>query len=71
MRRWIDAGEVRFLAHECERLAGSVLDIVTETAGSLNANDALLVALQREDVIDTLATFDRELESVTDFSLTW
>ena len=70
MRRWIDAGEVRFLAHESERLAGSVLDIVTETAGSLNANDALLVALQRERVIDTLATFDRGFESVTDFSLT-
>jgi predicted nucleic acid-binding protein len=63
-------GEVRFLAHECERLAGSVLDIVTETAGSLNANDALSVALQRERVIDTLATFDRGFEIVTDFSLT-
>ena len=70
MRRWLDAGEVRFLAHECERLAGSVLDIVIETAGSLNANDALLVALQRESVIDTLATFDRGFEGVADFSLT-
>jgi predicted nucleic acid-binding protein len=48
-------------------LAGSVLDIVIETAGSLNANDALLVALQRERVIDTLATFDRGFESVADF----
>ena len=70
MRRWLDAGEVRLLAHECERLAGSMLDIVIESAGSLKANDALLVALQRERVIDTLATFDRGFESVADFSLT-
>jgi len=70
MRRWLEAGEVRFLAHEGERLAGSVLDIVIETAGSLNANDALLVALQRERLIDTLATFDRGFDRVADFSLT-
>jgi predicted nucleic acid-binding protein len=70
MRRWIDGGDVRFLAHECERLADSMLNIVTETAGSLNANDALLVALQRERVIGALATFDRGFESVADFSLT-
>ena len=46
------------------------LDIVTETAGSRNANDALLVALQREHTIDTLATFDRGFEKVADFTLT-
>lgn len=70
MRSWFDSGEVRFLAHESERLSGSVLDIATETAGLLNANDALLVSLQREGVIDTLATFDRGFENVADFSLT-
>ncbi len=41
MRGWFDAGEVRFLSREAERLASNVLDGVTKTAGSLNANDAL------------------------------
>ena len=67
MRSWFDSGEVRFLAHEAEHLASGVLDIVTDSQGLLNANDALLVALQHEGAIDTLATFDRQFESVTDF----
>ena len=70
MRNWFDSGEVRFLAHECEHLAGGVLDIVTDSAGLLNANDALLVALQREGAIDMLATFDRQFESVAAFDHT-
>ena len=70
MRGWFDAAEVRFVAHESERLAGSMLDIVTETGGLLNANDALLVALQREGASDTLATFDRGFENVADFTST-
>lgn len=70
MRSWFDDGEVRFLAHEFERLAFTVLDIVAEFAGLLNANDALLVALQREGAIDTVATFDRGFDNVADFSLT-
>jgi len=70
MRSWFDAGEVRFLAHECERLVGNELDVATETAGMLNAKDTLLVALQREGVIETLATFDQGFETVANFSLT-
>ena len=70
MRNWFDSGEVRFLAHQCERLAASVLDIVTRSAGMLNANDALLVALQHEGAIDALATFDRQFENVSEFDLT-
>lgn len=70
MRNWFDGGEVRFLAHEWERLAASVLDIVTDSAGLLNANDALLVALQHEGAIDTLATFDRQFENVAELDLT-
>ncbi len=62
MRSWFDNGEVRFLGSECERLASSILDIVTDSTGLLNANDALLVALQREGAIDTLATFDRQFD---------
>ena len=67
MRNWFDNGEVRFLAREQERLAATVLDIVADSAGVLNANDALLVALQRGGAIDTLATIDRNFEHVAEF----
>ncbi len=70
MRTWFDNGEVRFLAHEAEQLANSVLDIVTSSQGVLNANDALLIALQHEGAIDTLATFDKGFENVADFDFT-
>jgi predicted nucleic acid-binding protein len=70
MRSWFDNGEVRFLAHEVEQLANSVLDIVTSSQGVLNANDALLIALQHEGAIDTLATFDKGFENVADFDFT-
>ncbi|HEX3852138.1 MAG TPA: type II toxin-antitoxin system VapC family toxin [Polyangiaceae bacterium] len=70
MRHWFDNGEVRFLAHEGERLATSVLDIVADSEGLLNANDALLVALQYEAAIDTLATFDRQFDLVAKFEHT-
>ena len=67
MRSWFDNGEVRFLAQQAEHLATSVLEIVTDSQGTLNANDALLVALQREGTIDALATFDKGFEGVPDF----
>lgn len=70
VRRWFDGGEVRYLAHAAENLAHTVLDIVTDSQGTLNANDALLVALQREGTIDTLATFDKGFESVDAFDQT-
>jgi hypothetical protein len=59
MRSWFDNGEVRFLAREAERLAASFLDTVAGSEGLLKANDALLVVLQTEGAIGTLATFDR------------
>lgn len=70
MRTWFDNGEVRFLAHQAEQLASSVLDIVTSSQGVLNANDALLVALQRDGTIDTLATFDKGFEGIAGFDHT-
>jgi hypothetical protein len=70
MRSWFDNGEVRFLAHEAEHLATSVLDVVTDSQGVLNANDALLVVLQREGTIDMLATFDKGFEIIADFDRT-
>ncbi len=70
MRSWFDNGEVRFLAQEAEHLVTGVLDIVTDSQGTLNANDALLVALQREGTIDRLATFDKGFEGVPNFDYT-
>jgi predicted nucleic acid-binding protein len=70
MRSWFDNGEVRFLAHEAEHLATSILDVVTDSQGVLNANDALLVALQREGTIDVLATFDKGFDGVPNFDYT-
>lgn len=64
MRGWFDAGEVRFLSRESERLASNVLDVVTKTAGRLNANDALLVALMHEGAVDGLASFDAGFDAV-------
>jgi len=70
MRSWFDNGEVRFLAHEAEHLATSILDVVTDSQGVLNANDALLVALQRQGTIDVLATFDKGFGGVPNFDYT-
>lgn len=70
MRSWFDNGEVRFLAHEAEHLATSILDVVIDSRGVLNANDALLVALQREGTIDVLATFDKGFDGVPNFDYT-
>jgi predicted nucleic acid-binding protein len=70
MRSWFDNGEVQFLAHEGERLAIKVLEIVLDSQGTLNANDALLVALQREGAMGMLATFDQGFEGLADFDYT-
>ena len=70
IRSWFDNGEVRFLAHEAEHLATNILDVVTDSQGVLNANDALLVALQREGTIELLATFDKGFEGVPKFDYT-
>lgn len=67
MRGWFDAGEVRFLSSESERLASNVLDVVTKTAGRLNANDALLVALMHVGAVDALASFDAGFDAVEAF----
>jgi predicted nucleic acid-binding protein len=70
MRSWFDNGEVQFLAQEGERLAIKVLEIVLGSQGALNANDALLVALQREGAMGVLGTFDKGFEGLADFDYT-
>jgi predicted nucleic acid-binding protein len=70
MRGWFDAGEVRFLSRESERLASNVLDVVTRTAGKLNANDALLVALIHDGAVDGLVSFDAGFDAIEGFRRT-
>ena len=64
IRGWFDGGEVRFLAREAERVAGDVLNVIAESHGTLNANDALLVVLEREGAIDNFASFDSGFDNV-------
>lgn len=67
VRRWDQDGSIRWMAAEQERRMGAILDVVEETAGRLNFNDALLVVLQRAGVIGDLASFDTGFDSVRDF----
>jgi predicted nucleic acid-binding protein len=46
-----------------EGIFPDVLDVVKQSGGSLNFNDATLVALQRKGFIDEVATFDATLAS--------
>jgi predicted nucleic acid-binding protein len=67
VRHWSQAGFIRWIARESERVIGSVLDVIQETGARLNFNDALLVVLQREGFIDEVASFDRGFDAVSDF----
>jgi predicted nucleic acid-binding protein len=67
VRHWSQAGFIRWVAGESERIIGSILDVIQETGARLNFNDALLVVLQREGLIDEVASFDRGFDVVPDF----
>lgn len=67
IRAWLAAGEIAFVGHHSERLFSSILDIVAESAGKLNFNDALLVVLQREESIGDEASFDADFDAVPQF----
>ncbi len=67
IRAWLVAGEIAFVSHHTERLFSLILDIVAESAGKLNFNDALLVALQREETIGEVASFDADFDAVPQF----
>jgi predicted nucleic acid-binding protein len=45
----------------------TVLDVVQETGGKVNVNDALLVVLQREGSIGEVASFDQKLDTASGF----
>jgi predicted nucleic acid-binding protein len=67
VRRWFEDGYVRSVARETERLVADVLEVIEATSGTLNFNDALLVVLEREGIIDDLASFDAGFDVVPDF----
>jgi predicted nucleic acid-binding protein len=66
-RTWLARGEVAFVGHDQERLLPAVFDVVQETGGKVNVNDALLVVLQREGSIGDVASFDKKLDGVAGF----
>lgn len=67
VRGWFADGHVRATGQDALRLASDVIDTVGATGGILNFNDALLVVLQRESVIDDVASFDSGFDVVADF----
>ena len=67
VRNWAEAGFVRWVGGEAKRVIGSILDVIEETGATLNFNDALLVVLQREGLIDEVASFDRGFDLLPDF----
>ncbi|HEX4336197.1 MAG TPA: type II toxin-antitoxin system VapC family toxin [Polyangiaceae bacterium] len=66
-RSWLERGEVAFVGRDQERLLGAMLDVVKETGGKVNVNDALLVVLQREGSIGDVASFDKKLDTAVGF----
>lgn len=63
---WFEAGHVRAVAEQLTPWVGEVLDVVRETDGLLNVNDAFVVVLARHRLIDGLATFDTGFDAVVD-----
>lgn len=66
--RWAMENErIRWIGGAVELFASSILEVIEETSGVLNFNDALLVVLQREGVIGEVATFDEGFAMVPTF----
>lgn len=67
VRRWHDAGEIEPALSDVPRFFTEVLDVIEESAGALNFNDGLLVVLQRNAIIDDVASFDEGFDKVNGF----
>jgi predicted nucleic acid-binding protein len=67
VRQWFQAGDVTSVQGEATRLGQDVLDVVLATQGALNFNDALVVVLRREGVIDNVASFDQGFDQIEGF----
>jgi predicted nucleic acid-binding protein len=68
VRRWIDSGGVRSAGRESERLAREALDVILDSEGVLNFNDALVVLLKREGWIERFASFDAGFDAIPEFA---
>jgi predicted nucleic acid-binding protein len=66
-RTWLTRGEVAFVGQDQERLMSAMFDVLEETNGKVNVNDALLVVLQREGSIGDVASFDKKLDAAAGF----
>jgi predicted nucleic acid-binding protein len=67
IRWWVLNAEVRWVSQSARKYFDDVLDVVEHSEGSLNFNDALLVVLHREAVIDNLASFDEDFDTIEGF----
>jgi predicted nucleic acid-binding protein len=67
VRTWFEDGHVRSVTRDAERLTADVIDVIEAMGGVLNFNDALLVVLLREGVLDELASFDAGFDVVPSF----
>jgi predicted nucleic acid-binding protein len=68
IRTWFTKEEVRLVTGESERLVDQILDVVEQSAGTLNSNDAFLVVLHRENSIEAFASFDSRFDSVDELT---
>jgi predicted nucleic acid-binding protein len=67
VKRLYQRNEIEFVHGEIEDLYPDVLEIVGQSAGALNFNDAALIVLQQRGLIGEVATFDGTLASHPDF----
>jgi len=67
VRGWFRDSHVQAAAHEATRLVEDVLDVIDRTAGAVNFNDALVAVLEREGLIDQLASFDPGFDVLPEF----
>lgn len=66
-KAWRAASAVRDMSHLFAVHWAEVLGVMGSTGGKLNANDALLVVLQRAGLIAEVATFDENLAAFPGF----
>jgi predicted nucleic acid-binding protein len=64
VREWYVSGWVRESALDLAAHIAEILDIVSDSEGRLNVNDAKLVFLQRSGKIGSIGTFDQKLAAV-------
>lgn len=67
VRQWATERDIVWVSGHAERLVTDVLDVIETTRGRLNWNDALLVVLQREGLIEEVASFDEGFDAVPGF----